>query len=83
MASRRTKLVKKAADSGKLSILLTPAKGKRSAKMTLKCFDCKSKLDIYYTELGSKDNDLFEIGGVIATRSEWCEAFVRIGLVHG
>lgn len=75
------RLIQKAKKICELTLYHCPRKGKKSDRLIVKCADCKSKLDIYYPIVGDKHDDLFEIGGVIGTKSQWLKAFKVAGLV--
>ena len=57
------------------------ARGKQSARLLVKCSDCKAKLTIYFDEGTLEDeNDILEIGGVVATRRDWKALLKQVGL---
>lgn len=57
------------------------ARGNQSARLLVRCSDCKEKLTIYFDEDTHKDgNDILEIGGVAATRKEWKAILKQVGL---
>lgn len=47
-------------------------------RIKVSCEDCSEVLHIYAPTL--KDDDLYEVGGVLASRSEWSKLFRRIGI---
>lgn len=51
------------------------ARGKKSARYLVKCGDCDNSFEIYY---GSKGDDTFEIGGVLANKKEWRKIFLPL-----
>lgn len=56
------------------------AKGTLSPRVLIKCGDCDAKLEIYYPEKNKKDDDWFEINGVLAHKDWWKMLFKEVGL---
>jgi predicted SprT family Zn-dependent metalloprotease len=57
------------------------ARGNQSARLLVRCSDCKEKLTIYFDEDTLRDDDEpLEVGGVIATRKEWKTILKQVGL---
>lgn len=56
--------------------------GKRMGrKFTLTCHKECPKLEVYAMRAGDKEDDLYEIGGVIGTRAEFRKLFKTAGIL--
>jgi len=56
----------------------------KGSRLLVRCGDCESRLEMYYTEDSvdrpDQEDDDLEINGVYATRAEWREILKRVGL---
>jgi hypothetical protein len=50
-----------------LRVSYRAARSKKSARCLVRCGCCEGRIEIYYSD----DDDLIEINGVMANRSEW------------